>query len=115
MEQPDIMVLIEKIKEKKKKPKAVKIVKEKVEKKKPEAVKRPRAVMLKITQAEVDWFFNRQECCFKDRDKAKQICEMRMQGLTYREIGEKVNLSWDRARMYVQKVHQSYETYQRAM
>lgn len=79
------------------------------------AFKRPRTVMLKITQEEIDWFFNRQECCFADKEKARRICEMRLQGLTYKEIGEKVNLSWDRARMYVKRVHQAYETYQRAV
>jgi len=73
------------------------------------AAKRPRAVMLKITQQEIDWFFSRQECCFADKEKARQICEMRLQGLTYKEIGEKFNLSWDKARLCVKQVHEAYE------
>lgn len=61
-----------------------------------------------ITAEAVDWFFNRDECSFADKDKALKICNLRLQGITYPEIAKEVNLSIGAVRRYVAYVQNSY-------
>lgn len=47
-----------------------------------------------LTPEIVDWFFNSgiERRCFKDIDRAKAMCEMRLQGATYKEIAKAFGL-----------------------
>lgn len=62
-----------------------------------------------LTEKAVEWFFSRPYCPFVDVDKARLICDMRLQGETLRSIGEKVGLCKDRVRQYIYKVQRTYE------
>lgn len=67
---------------------------------------------LKITQEAIDWFFGRdfgEYTPFADMDKARKICDMRLNGKQYRDIGAAVGLSPDRVRCYVARVQNTYE------
>ena len=47
-----------------------------------------------LTPEIVDWFFNSDmgRKCFQDADRAKAMCEMRLQGATYKEIAKAFGL-----------------------
>ena len=62
-----------------------------------------------LTQEAVEWFFSRAYCPFEDIDKARLICDMRLNGETLRSIGNKVGLSKDRVRQYIHKVQRTYD------
>lgn len=64
-----------------------------------------------LTKEAVEWFFNREldYAPFGDMEKAKKICELRLQGEKYVVIGKKVGLTPDRARYYVSRVQTAYE------
>ncbi len=64
---------------------------------------------LKITAEAIAWFFNRDECSFADKDKAFQICNLRLRGATYPDISKEVGLSVGAVRRYVTYVQESYE------
>ena len=63
---------------------------------------------MKITAEAIDWFFNRDECSFADKDKAFQICNLRLQGATYPDISKEVGLSIGACRRYIAYVQNSY-------
>jgi predicted transcriptional regulator len=42
--------------------------------------------------------------------KARKICDMRLQGKTFRVIAEEVGLSTDRVRQYVSRVQRKYDS-----
>lgn len=67
---------------------------------------------LNLTKEAVEWFFSR-DCSeyspFSDMDKARKICDMRLQGTIYPLIAKEVGLSVDRVRCYVARVQHSYE------
>lgn len=62
-----------------------------------------------LTEEAVEWFFSRAYCPFEDADKARLICDMRLNGETLRNIGNRVGLCKDRVRQYIQKVQHTYE------
>lgn len=64
---------------------------------------------LRLTGEAVKWFFNREHCPYEDVAKARLICDMRMNGSTYREIGNRVGLCKDRVRQYVYRVQRTYD------
>ena len=61
--------------------------------------------MIKISQEAIDFVFGSNALCkkIKNPKKARKICEMRLAGSTYIEIGKKVKLSPDTCRRVVQK------------
>lgn len=67
-----------------------------------------------LTQKAVDWFFSRAYCPFEDVDKARLICDMRLNGETLQNIGNRVGLCKDRVRQYIYKVQHTYDRYDRA-
>lgn len=62
-----------------------------------------------LTNEAVEWFFSRPYCPFEDVEKARLICDMRLNGTTLREIGNRVGLCKDRVRQYVYKVQNTYD------
>lgn len=62
-----------------------------------------------LTGEAVEWFFSRKFCPFEDVDKARLICDMRLNGETLRSIGERVGLCQDRVRQYIYKVQRTYD------
>jgi DNA-directed RNA polymerase sigma subunit (sigma70/sigma32) len=62
-----------------------------------------------LTNEAVEWFFSRPYCPFEDVDKARLICDMRLNGVTLRDIGNQVGLSKDRVRQYIYRVQKTYE------
>lgn len=67
-----------------------------------------------LTNEAVEWFFSRPYCPFEDVEKARLICDMRLNGETFRSIGNRVGLCKDRVRQYVYKVQRAYERKERA-
>lgn len=70
--------------------------------------------MFELTQDAVTWFFGRSVCCFSNKNRAKRVCELRLQGHTYKDIGEMLGISSTMARRYAMKVKQAYDRYMRA-
>lgn len=66
-----------------------------------------------LTEKAVEWFFGREYCPFEDAEKARLICDMRLNGETYRAIGNRVGLCKDRVREYVSRVQRTYERFER--
>lgn len=64
---------------------------------------------LVLTNEAVEWFFSRAYCPFRDVDKARLICDMRLSGKTLRSIGDSVGLCKDRVRQYIHRVQRTYE------
>lgn len=68
--------------------------------------------MAALTKEAVDWFFKSPEAkCFKAPIRIKAMCAMRLNGSTYKEIGD---IHWEDAakvREDIQKVVKSYERY----
>ena len=62
-----------------------------------------------ITREAIDWVFSKHRFNFRDNEKVKAICEMRLSGAKYEEIGKKVNLTGGRCRQQVQKVIRIYK------
>lgn len=61
-----------------------------------------------LTEEAVGWFFGQAYCPFVDVDKARLICDMRLNGETLRSIGDKVGICKDRVRQYIYKVQHTY-------
>lgn len=66
-----------------------------------------------LTKEAVEWFFSRAYCPFKDVEKARLICDMRLNGETLRCIGNRVGLCKDRVRQYIYKVQRTYDRQER--
>ena len=67
-----------------------------------------------LTQDTIDWFFNKNKFhYFKDPNRAKKMCEMRLQGATYKKIAEAVHTDSSYARETVLKVIRLYNRYNR--
>lgn len=64
---------------------------------------------LVLTNEAVEWFFNRPYCPFEDVEKARLICDMRLNGETLQSIGNRVGLCKDRVRQYIYRVQRTYE------
>ena len=62
-----------------------------------------------LTEEAVEWFFSRAYCPFEDVEKARLICDMRLNGETLRCIGNRVGLCKDRVRQYIYKVQHTYD------
>ena len=62
-----------------------------------------------LTPEAVEWFFSREYIPFRDVEKAKLICELRLNGETLQSIGKRVGLSVDRVRQYIYKVQHTYD------
>ena len=66
--------------------------------------------MILLTKEAVDYVFKNIEY-FKNNKEAKLICELRLNGLSYREIGKEVNLTINKVREYILKVQRLYNHY----
>ena len=64
---------------------------------------------LKLTREAVDWVFSQPKCPFKNKGLVKQVCELRLFGMTYKAIAEEVGLSIDRTRQYAARTQVRYE------
>ena len=54
---------------------------------------------LKVSREAVEWAFREGgELYFKDKERARKICEMRIDGATYREIGETCGIHFSTVR-----------------
>lgn len=66
--------------------------------------------MATLTKEAVDWFFKYSDTTnLRMPERAKKICEMRLEGKTYKEIGENLNVSQTYASHSVQKIMKDYE------
>ena len=66
--------------------------------------------MILLTKEAVDYVFKNIEY-FKNNKEAKLICELRLNGLSYGEIGKEVNLTINKVREYILKVQRLYNHY----
>lgn len=66
---------------------------------------------INITQEMIDCVFANSEISvhFKYPEKAKRICQLRLQGNTLREIGDATGVTRERVRQYVNKVSRLYK------
>lgn len=62
-----------------------------------------------LTPEMVEWFFNQEHIPFRDVEKAKRICELRLNGETLQSIGDMLGLTKARICSYVYKVYSDYE------
>lgn len=63
---------------------------------------------LKLTREAVDWVFSQPKCPFKNKGLAKQVCELRLFGMTYKAIAEEVGLSVEQTRQYATRTQKRY-------
>lgn len=64
---------------------------------------------LVLTNEAVEWLFSRTYCPFEDVEKARLICDMRLNGETLQSIGNRVGLTKSRVREYIYKVQRRYD------
>ena len=71
-----------------------------------------RRTMIQISQDAIDFVFSNEHLCkrLQDPKKARKICEMRLAGASYIEIGKKVKMSPDACRRLVQKTENWHKT-----
>ena len=68
-----------------------------------------------LSREAIDFVFAHYPRTFKDTVKASIICEMRLCGVPYNEIGIEVNLTPSRCREYVERVRRRYGAYLRSL
>ena len=64
-----------------------------------------------LTREAIDYVFTNKPEKFKYVGTAALICEMRLGGMTYKEIGQEVGLSSSRVREYIVRVCRYYRRY----
>ena len=68
-----------------------------------------------LSREAVDYVFSHHPNIFRDMCKASFICDMKLGGVSYKEIGIEVGLSAPRVREYVDKVCRLYGVYLRRL
>ena len=71
--------------------------------------------MNELTREAVDYVLAKRTSMFRDMAKAALICEMRLSGMTYKDIGEEVGLSPSRVGEYVHRICWAYTYYRRRL
>lgn len=66
----------------------------------------------KLTRDIMEWFFSRKTKMFKDMNRARKICEMHLQGMTFKEIGEALNIDGSYASSTVKRIVRYHFHYQ---